>query len=137
MRVVIDTNCLIASIPANGDYFWLYLAFRTNQFTWVVSTEILEEYEEQLSEFYSPETADIVLKILTTSPNVELAVPYFRLGLMVNDPDDNKFSDLAISTNAHYLVSNDRHFNIFKKIDFPPLNVVKLQEFKKILNIID
>ena len=136
MRVVIDTNCLIASIPANGDYFWLYLAFRTKKFTWVVSTEILEEYEEKLSEFYSPETADIVLKVLTSSPNVELAVPYFRLGLMVNDPDDNKFSDLAISTNAQYLVSNDKHFNIFKKIEFPPLNVVKLQEFKKILNII-
>ncbi|MDH4460844.1 MAG: putative toxin-antitoxin system toxin component, PIN family [Flectobacillus sp.] len=135
MRVVIDTNCLIASIPANGDYFWLYLAFRTNHFTWVVSTEILEEYEEQLSEFYSPETADIVLKILTTAPNVEFAVPYFRLGLMTNDPDDNKFADLAISTNAHYLVSNDRHFNIFKDIKFPPLNIVNIQEFKGILNL--
>lgn len=135
MRVVIDTNCLIASIPANGDYFWLYLAFRTNHFTWVVSTEILEECEEQLSEFYSPETADIVLKILTTAPNVEFAVPYFRLGLMTNDPDDNKFADLAISTNAHYLVSNDRHFNIFKDIKFPPLNIVNIQEFKGILNL--
>jgi uncharacterized protein len=135
MRVVIDTNCLIASIPANGDYFWLYLAFRAQKFTWVVSTEILEEYEEQLGKFYSTKTADIVLKILTSSPNVEFTAPYFRLGLMVNDPDDNKFADLAISTNAQYLVSNDRHFNIFKKIDFPPLNVVKLQEFKKILKL--
>ena len=32
------------------------------------------------------------------------------------------------------LVSNDKHFNIFKTIDFPPLNVVKLQEFKQILD---
>jgi uncharacterized protein len=135
MRVVIDTNCLIASIPANGNYFWLYLAFRAKQFIWILSTDILEEYEEKLSEFYSPETAEIVLKILTTSSNVEFKYPYFQLGLMVNDPDDNKFADLAISTNAHYLVSNDRHFNIFKKIDFPPLNVVKLKEFKKILAI--
>lgn len=134
MRVVIDTNCLIASIPANGDYFWLYLAFRNKEYTWVVSTEILQEYEEKLSEFYSPETADVVLKVLLTSPNTELAVPYFRLGLIINDPDDNKFSDLAISTNAHYLVSNDKHFDIFKKIDFPPLNVVKLNDFKQILN---
>jgi uncharacterized protein len=135
MRVVIDTNCLIASIPANGDYFWLYLAFRAKQFTWILSTDILEEYEEKLGEFYSPETADIALKILTTSSNVEFKYPYFQLGLMVNDPDDNKFADLAISTNAHYSVSNDKHFNIFKKIDFPPLNVVKLKEFKMILKI--
>lgn len=27
MRVVIDTNCLIASIPKKGDAYWLYLAF--------------------------------------------------------------------------------------------------------------
>lgn len=90
MRVVIDTNCLIASIPASGEYFWLYLAFRAKRFTWVVSTEILEEYEEKLAEFYNPTIADIVLKILTTAPNVEFASPYFRLGLMVNDPDDNR-----------------------------------------------
>lgn len=75
------------------------------------------------------------MKILTTAPNVEFAVPYFRLGLMTNDPDDNKFADLAISTNAHYLVSNDRHFNIFKDIKFPPLNIVNIQEFKGILNL--
>jgi uncharacterized protein len=135
MRVVIDTNCLIASIPANGDYFWLYLAFRAKKFTWVLSSEIINEYEEKLSEFYSPQTAEIVLKILITAPNIELTFPYFKFGLMVNDPDDNKFADLAISTNAHYLVSNDKHFNIFKKIEFPPLNVVKLKEFKKILDI--
>lgn len=55
--------------------------------------------------------------------------------MVIDDPDDNKFSDLAISTNAHYLVSNDRHFNIFKKIKFPSLKVIKLEEFKKILGI--
>lgn len=133
MKVVIDTNCLIASIPAKGDYFWLYQFFRAQKFIWILSTEILNEYEEQLGEFYSPETANIVLKILTTSPNVEFTAPYFKLGLMVNDPDDNKFSDLAISTNAHYLVSNDHHFDILRKVDFPPLAIVKLDEFKVII----
>jgi uncharacterized protein len=111
------------------------LAFRDQRFTWVVSTEILAEYEEKVAEFYSPQTANVVLKILTTAPNVEFASPHFKLGLIVNDPDDNKFSDLAISTNAQYLVSNDRDFNIFKQIAFPPLNVVKLHEFKAILGI--
>ncbi|MCU0341852.1 MAG: PIN domain-containing protein [Spirosomaceae bacterium] len=93
MRVVIDTNCLIASIPTNGNYFWLYLAFRAKRFTWILSTDILAEYEEKLAEFYNPQTANIVLKILTTAPNVEFASPHFRLGLMVNDPDDNRSGD--------------------------------------------
>lgn len=133
MRVVIDTNCLIASIPPKSEEFWLYLAFREQAFTWVISTEILNEYYEILSDFYSPETANIVVDILLAAENVELAEPYFSYNLIVTDPDDNKFSNLAISTNAHYLVSDDKHFNIFKEIDFPHLNVVKLKKFKRIL----
>jgi putative PIN family toxin of toxin-antitoxin system len=135
MRVVIDTNCLIASIPKSSENFWLYLAFRDKSFVWVVSTEILNEYFEKLSEFYSPETAEVVLTVLLSSANVELTEPFFCYNLIVNDPDDNKFANLAISCNAHYLVSNDKHFDVFKEIDFPPLTVLKLDEFKKVLKI--
>ena len=134
MRVVIDTNCLIASIPKHGSAFWLYLAFREECFTWVISNEILSEYYEQLSEFYSPETAEVVITVLLSSPNVELTEPYFYYNFIEADPDDNKFANLAISTGARYLVSDDKHFNIFKKIDFPVLDVLKLAEFKIVLD---
>ncbi len=134
MRVVIDTNCLIASIPPKSKYYWLYLAFREEAFTWIVSTEILNEYFEILSQFYSPQTAETIIEILLAAENVELAEPYFSYNFIVEDPDDNKFSNLAISSNAHYLVSNDKHFNFFKRLAFPPLNVIKLDEFKDILH---
>ena len=133
MRVVIDTHCLIASVSKTSKDFWLYLAFRDEAFVWVVSTEILNEYYEKLSEFYSPTTAEVVITALMASPNIDFSEPYFVYNLIENDPDDNKFANLAISTNARYLVSNDKHFNIFKTLDFPPLNVVKLDAFKEIL----
>ena len=44
MRVVIDTNCLIASIPPRGEYYWLYEAFEAEKFEWLISNEILTEY---------------------------------------------------------------------------------------------
>jgi uncharacterized protein len=134
MKVVIDTNCLIASIPPKNPEFWLYKAFESNRFTWVISTEILNEYHEQLTLFYSESTAELVIDILLSASNVEFKEPYFRWNLVIDDPDDNKFSDLTISVNASYLVSNDRHFNIFKKINFPPLNVVNLDDFQIIMN---
>lgn len=134
MRVVIDTNCLIASIPKKGSAFWLYVAFREETFTWVISNEILTEYYEKLSDFYSPETAEVVITVLLSSPNVELSEPYFFYNFIEADPDDNKFANLAISTNARYLVSNDKHFNIFRHIDFPVLEVVTLDEFKVIMD---
>ncbi|MCU0325417.1 MAG: PIN domain-containing protein [Spirosomaceae bacterium] len=90
MRVVIDTNCLIASIPSKSEDFWLYLAFINKDFIWVVSTDILNEYHEKLSEFYNSKTADIVLEVLLTTPNVEFTEPFFKWGLVDNDPDDNR-----------------------------------------------
>ncbi len=41
MKVVIDTNCLIASIPTFSKYFWLYEEFKRGSFEWVTSNEIL------------------------------------------------------------------------------------------------
>jgi len=52
---------------------------------------------------------------------------------MRNDPDDNKFVDMAVSGNADYLLTEDHHFNILKNIKFPKLNVVSLEDFKKII----
>jgi predicted nucleic acid-binding protein len=69
MTAVIDTNCLLASIPPQGDYYWLYVAFHEYRFNWLISNEILTEYEEQLISRYSAETANLVLSILSFAPN--------------------------------------------------------------------
>ncbi len=133
MNVIIDTNCLIPSIPSKNPEYWLYLAFRQKVFNWVISNEIMLEYEEKISEFYSPYTAELVLNILLTASNVQLSEPFIHWQLIESDPDDNKFADLAISSNAHFLVTNDKHFNVLKTLPFPTINVVSLEEFKVIL----
>ena len=133
MNVIIDTNCLIASIPPKNPEYWLYKAFRQKAFNWVISNEILFEYEEQIGEFYSPHTADLVTNILLTASNVVRSEPYIRWQLITADPDDDKFADLAISANAQYLVTNDHHFNVLKTLPFPTVKVVSLDEFQEIL----
>ena len=132
MKVVIDTNCLVLSIPKYRQEHWLYEAFRDKYFEWVISNEIMMEYVEILASFYSLRTSEVVSNVLLSSNNVTLKEPYYKWNL-INDPDDNKFSDLAISCNADFLVSNDKHFNVLKNIDFPTLNVYSLEEFREIL----
>ncbi|CAG5004793.1 hypothetical protein DYBT9275_03449 [Dyadobacter sp. CECT 9275] len=129
MRVVIDTNCLRASIPPKSPFYQLYLDFRSGKFDWYVSTEILLEYDEILSHTYSYRTSQFILHQLAVAPNVVFAEPAYKWNLIIGDPDDNKFSDLAISCNADYLVSNDTDFDIFQTIDFPRLTVVTLPNF--------
>ena len=134
MVVVIDTNCLLASIPPQSSHYWLYRSFEQEQFDWLISNEILSEYEEKLIDRYSTHTADIVLSILSVAPNVIYKESFFKWNLVDKDLDDNKFADLAIAGNADYLVTNDRHFNDLKKLEFPKLNIVALDEFIKIMS---
>jgi putative PIN family toxin of toxin-antitoxin system len=133
MIVVIDTNCLLASIPPQSKHYWLYLAFKEQRFEWLISNEIMAEYEEKLTDRYSEKTANLVLSILSVASNVIFDEPYFKWNLIDKDRDDNKFVDLTIAGNADYLVTNDRHFDILKKIDFPRLQVVTIDEFKAII----
>jgi putative PIN family toxin of toxin-antitoxin system len=134
VSAVIDTNVLIKTINRTNFEFFIYQSFESEVFTWIVSTGVLDEYEEKLAEFYSQKTAQLVLEILCTASNVSFAEPHFRWNLIDDDPDDNKFSDLAISSNATCLVTFDKHFEIFKSIDFPRLSILKPKQFYTLLS---
>ena len=94
-----------------------------------VSNEILEEYIEILQRLTDNETAEYVVKTILNSPFVELITPFYHFNLITVDPDDNKFVDCAISSNAHYIVTNDHHYDVLKDIDFPKVNIVNIQQF--------
>lgn len=47
--------------------------------------------------------------------------------------DDNKFVDCAFAANAHYLVTNDRDYNILKNTNFPKINLLKIEGFMALL----
>jgi predicted nucleic acid-binding protein len=55
------------------------------------------------------------------------------MNLITADADDNKFSDCAFAGNVHFLVTDDKHFNQLRSIPFPAINVISLEEFKKLL----
>ena len=128
-RLVVDTNYLLASINPRGAYFKLYELFIAKSFEWVISNEILTEYEEQVTRRYSTNTAQQVHEVLITAPNAYLQEAYYKWQLIEADPDDNKFADVAIAASADYLVTNDRHFEVLKQLEFPRVPVVSLQDF--------
>ncbi len=94
-----------------------------------VTTEILEEYAEIITQKMSVEVATNVIHLLLESKYVDFVNPSFRLQMISADPDDNKFVDCAFAANATYIVSDDRHYDVLKSIDFPKILVLKLKEF--------
>ncbi|MEI6067264.1 MAG: PIN domain-containing protein [Methylococcaceae bacterium] len=58
---------------------------------------------------------------------------YTEIIALKTNKDDNKFVDCAIASNADYLVSNDKHFNCLKTIEFPKLSLLGIDEFMDLL----
>jgi len=129
MKIVFDTNCLLKILPKKSKYRCLWDTFLDGGFDLCFTTEILSEYEEVFSRFYSPKTAEFMVGVLLKSQNTIQTTPYFRWNLISADPDDNKFVDCALNVGADYLVTSDHHFNILKSLKFPPIKVIDIETF--------
>lgn len=86
--MVIDTNALLVSISDRSNFHWLYRGIIDGLFEVAVSTEILEEYAEIIGRKWHVDVANDVLRTLLELPNVTLITPFFRLNLIIDDPDD-------------------------------------------------
>jgi len=133
MKIVIDTNCLLRAAPRKSDYHYILTALQQGCYTLCCSNEILMEYEELLTRFYSRRLADHILNFIFYSVNTLLITPYFQWNLIHDDPEDNKFVDCAFNAGADYIVTNDRHFNVLKSVDFPTVKIIDLETFKDLL----
>ena len=133
MRIVLDTNCLLQIVPRSAKHRWLFDLIKGGGIHLAITTEILNEYEEQLADFYAPVVADGVLQILDTLENVHPVQVYYKWNLIAVDPDDNKFSDCFVAAGADYLVTYDRHFRVLSDIEFPKIICVTLEELKTIV----
>jgi len=132
-HIVIDTNCLIQMISLHSPFRPIWDAFLAGKFQLCISNEILEEYQEIIEQQTTARIAENIVLLILNRRNVTFVDPHFRLSLIVEDPDDNKFVDCAFAANAEYLVSDDKHFDILNRTPFPSLNVVRMTKFLSLL----
>lgn len=137
MRVVIDTNVMLMSISKRSKYRLIFDSLILGEYELMVSNEILSEYVEKIEEKANAIVANNIGEFLINSKYVNKIEVYYKWNLIERDPDDNKFVDCAVAGNANYIVSNDAHFNELKKIDFPPVGVIKIDEFLGMLEKIN
>jgi len=97
--------------------------------------DILLEYEEIIIRHAGAVLANAVIDALLDLPNVVLIQRYYRWNLIHNDPDDNKFVDCVVAAQAHYLVSQDRHFSVLNEEEFPYIKVIDFITFREVLDM--
>ncbi len=133
MRVVLDTNILLVSIAKKSRYRIIFDSLIAKKFDLVISNEVLSEYTEIIAKKTNAIVANNIAEMLLTLSNVQKQDVYYKWRLINADEDDNKFVDCAIAGNVDYLISNDKHFNELKDIEFPKLLVLTIDDFMDLL----
>ena len=135
MRIVLDTNILIKAIGRQSPFRPIFDAFLAKRYELVVSTSLLLEYEEIMTERNGPLVGDSILAVLLTRSNVHRQRISFDFRLVEQDPDDDKFVNAYVAGQADYLVTDDRHFQVVLASKFPQVRVVSAVEFMEILRV--
>lgn len=137
MKIVLDTNCLLLILSKKNSFYSVYQKIQNGEIQLIISNDIIDEYEEILEKIFSFEVADFVLKAILNHPKtIKIERIFYNWNLISIDKDDNKFVDAYLTRSANFLVTNDKHFDVLKSIDFPNVNVINLIEFTEIINTI-
>jgi len=118
MRVVIDTNILVsAAIAGRKPASVITWVINQPDYEWVVSEEILAEYQEVLSR-RKLKLTDVqkerwlnLIQGSTTLIDVSIEIDFPR------DQKDAKFIACALSANADFLITGDRDFTEVQSLE--------------------
>ncbi|MCH5311073.1 MAG: putative toxin-antitoxin system toxin component, PIN family [Prevotella sp.] len=132
-RLVLDTNSLIQCIARRSRYHDLWLSLLDGRNMLCVTTEILEEYAEILERKTNQRFSELALNVIENNPYTLFVTPYYHFKLIVADPDDDKFVDCAVAANAKFIVTEDNHYNVLQDLDFPKVEIIRLDEIMETL----
>jgi putative PIN family toxin of toxin-antitoxin system len=132
VKILIDTNVLVSAALKDGipEAVIEFVAARPD-IEWIVSMEILKEYEEVLARPKFGLAEDVLrdwrelIESLTTTILVELEVDFPR------DAKDAKFLACALASGADYLVTGDRDFTEAQKL--VTTTILSASAFKRLI----
>lgn len=133
MDIVLDTNCLLMSLSRRSRYYSVWHSLLSGRYVLCYTSEILDEYEEILTLKMGQQIADNIISAILNLPNTRQVQVYFHLHLISSDPDDNKFVDCAFKANAHYIVTQDHHYDVLAEVGFPKIDVIGIDDFMLLL----
>lgn len=134
MRVVLDTNVLLSAFLWQKGLKPIYQAIRSwkitpcfTQITWAELLRALsyKKFKKQLLKIGI--TPDEIVRLVASRSY--FVVSYLRISAIKEDPTDNYILACAISSQASFIISGDRHLLKLKKFRGIPILVPK--EFLK------
>ena len=124
MIVCLDTNTVVQALADGHPYHPILDVWVAGRISWAVSIEVLLEYEEVLTRMSGParwrKLARLMDLVEQTGGNLLRVMPSFRFNIITADPDDNIFTDCAVTANADYVITDDQHFAALRNAGYKP-----------------
>jgi len=123
MIVTIDTNVTIPLFSKGAKHSEILSALIDGRLQLAISTSIRFEYEEVLRLKVGSATWQKILRLfelLAVSQALIHIEPTFQFHVITADPDDNKFTDCAITAAAEYVITEDAHFAALRNAGYKP-----------------
>ena len=135
LRVVLDTNVLVSAILKQGGNEWAVLQkVNEGEIISLTSEDILHEFARVMSKPKFENSKEEVDEWLLFLLGVSLLVaPTERLTVIKDDPSDNKILECAVSGNADYIISGDRHLLALR--EYRGIKILNSSDSLKSLNI--
>ena len=132
MRVVLDTNILVSATFWKGDSFRIVELIDKKKIKHSMSKETIAEYSKIIS---SEEIIEKIekkdLRISKTLQKViylsDIVEPQRKIRVVRDDPDDDKFLEVAVESKADYIISKDNHLLRLK--EFEGIKIVSPEDF--------
>jgi putative PIN family toxin of toxin-antitoxin system len=115
MKVVFDTNVLVAAFVTEGVCAKLLGRARRKQLDLVISPFILEEFENVLLKKFLASKEEIGTATKLISAVAQIVSPASKVSGVCRDPDDDQILSCALSAKADYLVTGDSDLLELKK----------------------
>lgn len=132
MLVVIDTNVMLSAFARHSPCAPLFRALTSGKLALAVTASIVLEYEEIAarcgSTAFSARVMHMLSLVAAAYDTILLVQPAFQFHIILSDPDDNKFSDCAITANADFVITNDSDFEPLAQAGYKP-QPIKPEEF--------
>ena len=118
MIICLDTNTVVQALAEGHPFHPIIDAWVAGRISWAVSTEVMLEYEEVLTRLSGParwrKLARLMDLVELTGGNLLRVTPAFHFNIITSDPDDNIFTDCAVTAGADFLITEDQHFSALR-----------------------
>jgi putative PIN family toxin of toxin-antitoxin system len=130
VRSVIDTNLFVSGLLSPKGYpAQLVNLWDNKEIDILISKEIFHEYTEVIHRFEKIPVGRRQKLLEQIGDNGVWVEVHEEIDLIKQDPEDDKFLECAVSGDADFIVSGDRH--LLSLEDFRRIPIVKAADFVK------